>query len=458
MDIKDLITKYDIAVPRYTSYPTADKFYTQWSENDLKKYICSSNCNGESNVSIYIHIPFCPKRCHFCGCNTEIYPKKALIERYINSVLKEMDILLPLIDKVRKVTQISFGGGTPNSIDLKYIGAIVDKISQYLFISNNAEIAIECSPAYLRLKDIDELKSIGFNRISLGIQDFHDNVLKAINRAPSFLSEEDLINRMRTLGFKGINIDLVYGLPLQTHDSFMENIDRVISLLPDRLATFSYAHVPWVNSSQKILEQYSLPNSIDKLDMLTGTIQKLSATGLYTMIGMDHFALKEDMLSKAKREGLLKRNFQGYNTMETMGQVFAFGCSAISQLEDAFSQNEKNTINYILSIEKNIIPAVRGYNLSSNQKIVRHIIDKIMCNGSISLSSVADIFNTTVENIIKVTNFSTDKIISQIEDNLVSFDGNILSVSDQGMMIVRTIASAFDPMYDPHHLVHSRSI
>ncbi len=443
---KQLFQKYNVPVPRYTSYPPATSFRTGFENEIYIEQIKLSNSSEPENISIYIHIPFCTQRCHFCGCNTTFYQSEEKINRYVESIVKEINFIAQYIDKQRLVTQVSWGGGTPNSIDMKYIKRIMDVLKDKFSFADFAEIAIECSPAYLDFKDVDTLAETGFNRISLGIQDFHIEVLNAINRLPPKHDASEMLRYMKAKGFRGLNLDLVYGLPLQTPELFDENIRRVTELQPDRIATFSYAHVPWFNPAQKLLDKYKFPTADEKLQMLVSTIHLLSENG-YEVIGMDHFARKDDELAIAKQNKMLHRNFQGYNTRKTTGQVYAFGASGISQLDGCFTQNLKQIDQYIEAVETNHLAVERGYVLTKEEIMIRDTINEIMCNGYINFNEIATKHHLTVEGFLRITRFDPTKISDLLNDKLVELTDIDLKVTPAGMLIVRNVAVAFDPEF-----------
>ena len=374
---ENLIKKYSKTGPRYTSYPPATFFDENFSNFDFEKKIIQSNDENPQNISVYIHIPFCPQICHFCGCTTESGFTKPFLERYVDAVIKEITYVSKLINKNRKLTQIHWGGGTPNAISYKYIERITNKLYEVFDFSQNYEMAIECNPAHLEFRHIELLKKFGFNRISVGIQDFRDDVLSAINRKPSKLPIDDIIKKIKDEGFTGTNIDLVYGLPLQTVDSFKKTVEKAIDLNTERIVTFSYAHVPSVLPRQKILEKIGFPSSKEKALMYENSYEMFITSG-YVSIGMDHFSKPGDEFEIALKNKQLHRNFQGYCTRETTGQVYAFGASSISQLDSAYSQNIKNAAKYIAEIEKNNLAVFRGYSVIKEQKIVRDAINSIM--------------------------------------------------------------------------------
>jgi len=443
---ENLFQKYNVAVPRYTSYPPATSFHMGFNGDDFIEQIKLSNSAEPQNISVYIHIPFCTQRCHFCGCNTALSQSEDRIKRYIDAVIAEISHVAQFVDKKRLVTQVSWGGGTPNSIDLNYVREIMTALRSEFNFSDYAEIAMECSPAYLDFEDVDVLHQMGFNRISLGIQDFHQEVLDAINRRAPKHDVGEMLNYMKAKGFKGLNLDLVYGLPLQTLASFRENIQQIIELKPDRIATFSYAHIPWFNAAQKLLDKYAFPTPDEKLEMLVYAINEFTANG-YEVIGMDHFALRDDELAIAKQNGNLHRNFQGYNTKKTTGQVYAFGASGISQLNGCFAQNIKQYDKYIEAIEAGNLAIERGYVLSNEDTIIRDTINQIMCNGTLDFEQMAAKFNCSIEVFLNITKFDTTKISTLLEDKLVELADNKLFVKPEGMLIVRNVAVAFDPNF-----------
>jgi oxygen-independent coproporphyrinogen-3 oxidase len=447
----EFLDKYNKTGPRYTSYPPATSFSTDFTSADLLPAVIKSNDEQPESISIYIHIPFCPQLCHFCGCNTTAFESAAKIRRYIDCVLKEIDTVAANIDKSRKVSQIHWGGGTPNSINFDYLQEITEKIKSHFQFTDYPEIAIECSPAYLTMEDIDRLAAIGFNRVSMGIQDFNPEVLKAINRRGPKFPIEQVMERLRQNNFKGINLDLVYGLPLQTLESFKENIRKAIALSPDRIVTFSYAHVPWVNSNQTKMDATTMAGPEVKLQMLLAGYEIMTKSG-YEAIGMDHFAKPTDDLAIAKHNRKLHRNFQGYCTRETTGQVYAFGTSAISQLWGTYAQNLKNLHQYMDAIEATGLAIDRGYSMSKEEIIIREVINQVMCNGYLNFEDIALHLKTTVDEIISITKYNPAKLQPFIEDGLVEIVDENIHVSSDGMFVVRNIAMLFDP-----NLVNSTS-
>ena len=458
MDISsEFLQKYNVSGPRYTSYPPANFFNEGFTTSDYVKELGLSNQQKPENISIYIHIPFCPKRCHFCGCSTVIAQRKLVVERYIRALKTEIEKVASLLDKSRSVTQIHWGGGTPNSISMDYIREIMDWIRLQFVMDPNAEIAMECSPAYLDYKHIDQLHDMGFNRISLGIQDFREDVLNVVNRDVPRHPVKEVVEYLRTKGFRGINLDFIYGLPMQTLESFRNTIEQAIAIRPDRIVTFSYAHVPWVKAAQKQLEVIGLPDANDKMNLFLQATAQLTEAG-YCSIGIDHFTLPDDDLTKAFKGKQLHRNFQGYCTRETTGQVYAFGASSISQLYGAYAQNFKDITKYMDTVEATGFAIERGYRLNDEELLVRSVINAIMCNGLLNLDEIASDFGLTVAEVKTIVGFDPAKFESYISDGLMQLKDKEIRLSDRGFLCARNIAMAFDPALKTGEGIYSRTV
>lgn len=453
----EFLNKYNVSGPRYTSYPPANFFNNAFSVSDYIGELKASNTQTPKDISIYIHIPFCPCRCHFCGCSTVIAQKKSIVEQYIDAMKTEISNVASHLDLNRKVTQIHWGGGTPNSIEMAFIRDIMNHIRGIFTIAPKAEIAMECSPAYLEFSDIDELTKMGFNRMSLGIQDFREDVLKIVNRMGPKHPVQDIVAYLRTKGFRGINLDFIYGLPLQTAESFKETLKQAIAIRPDRIVTFSYAHVPWVKKAQKILEKTGLPGPEEKMEMLINTIAQLEEAG-YISIGIDHFVLPDDDLAIAYQEKKLHRNFQGYCTLETTGQVYGFGASAIGQFWGAYAQNIKEFPKYIEAIESTGYAIERGYKLNNEEQIIRTIVNNIMCNGVLSFDEVAAQFNLSGQDIKNLVRFNPKNFNDFIADGLMDLKDDQIRVHDKGFIFARNIAMALDPAFNQEENIYSKTV
>jgi oxygen-independent coproporphyrinogen III oxidase len=454
---RQLIQKYNKPVPRYTSYPPANFFSEDYSANDYLLAVKDSNSQAPDNISIYIHIPFCKKMCFYCGCNSCPMAKEDDVKAYIDALKKEINLVIPHILKTRKISQIHYGGGTPNAIPVHFL----EEINQLFFTSftfvTHPEIAIECHPAYLDELYINGLKQAGFNRFSLGFQDFNSDVLKAVNREPSLIPLNKLVDLIRKDGEYAINFDFIYGLPLQTKDSFLRSIDKAIQLKPDRLVTFSYAHVPWVNKAQNILEKKGLPTSEEKIDMTEAAFNLLEQNA-YKSIGMDHYVLETDDLYKAQQSGKLHRNFQGYCTRETTGQVYAFGVSAISQLNRVYAQNTKSIPDYIASINNEIIPINKGYQINDNEHVIKEFITQFMCNKTIHWNETAKALNTSVSNLKQLLSINEEQLLEFKKDGILEIKGESMTITENGLPFIRNVVATFDPLLKNSNKTFSKSV
>ncbi len=452
-----ILNKYNKPGPRYTSYPPATFFHDGANSESYQKMLVQSNSHQPENISLYIHIPFCRQLCHFCGCNTAGYPGGSLVEQYIDALIKEIHSVSQLIDTSRPLTQIHWGGGTPNAIHLSLVEKVMNELLAIYQPTPKAEIAMECNPAMLELEDIDQLAAMGFNRLSLGIQDFNDDVLKLVNRKPSKHPVEALVARMKANKMDGVNIDLIYGLPGQTPESFQKSIEKAISIGPDRLVTFSYAHVPWVKAAQKVLEKHGLPSTEDKLAMFELAYTLLTQNG-YEAIGMDHYAKPHDELSIALKNKKLHRNFQGYCTRETTGQVYGFGATSIAQLQGGYYQNIKDTRKYIELINSTGFAVERGYELTTIDAIRRTVINEIMCNGLVEFDKLAADYEISIDELKEITGFSMERLAPYIQDNLLETDGKTLRLLENGFLVVRNIAMEFDPLLNKKTGMYSKTV
>ena len=444
----DLLKKYNYPVPRYTSYPPANFFREGYTGNQFEEAIRQSNHWLPENISFYVHIPFCPKRCHFCGCNSFAINQKETIHAYIQALKTEIGMVLPLLDKSRQVTQIHYGGGTPNAIPAHYLKEINQLFFSAFQLTEQAEIAIECNPAHITYEQLDELKEAGFNRFSLGIQDFDEEVLKAVNRDPSKLPVEDIMSYLRKGNQPaGINLDFIFGLPRQTVSGFATAIEKAIQLRPDRLVTFSYAHVPWAFPNQKNMDEQKLPSQTDKTRMFEEASTLLTKNG-YTAIGFDHFALESDELARAHLNRSLHRNFQGYCTRETTGQVYAFGVTAISQLQGVYAQNIKTIRPYVECINRNELPVFKGYELNRQEMMIRELITELLCNRRIIWDELARRFNLTREEFKTLLNYDETQLDRFRSDGLIRYNDEQLEMTDEGLLFTRIVAASFDPLLE----------
>ncbi|MCW3807693.1 oxygen-independent coproporphyrinogen III oxidase [Plebeiibacterium marinum] len=455
---KQLLEKYNVPVPRYTSYPPANHFTSDFNKNDYVALIEGSNHDNPTHIAFYIHIPFCAQICFYCGCNALKMENQSVISGYVEAVKKEIQMLSKYIDKSRKVSQIHYGGGTPNAIKSEFIQEINRTIFKEFGLLDHAEIAIECNPALLSYKYIDALLEVGFNRFSIGIQDFNTEVLENVNRKPSALPVKDIVDYIKGKDDQiTINLDFIYGLPGQDVNNFSSTIKKAIEVKPDRLVTFSYAHVPWMKENQKILEEKGLPTADEKMDMFMAAYNLLTDAG-YVSIGLDHYALPEDELCVALNEHQLHRNFQGYCTKKTTGQVYAVGVSGISQLSGGYAQNTKDLKAYITGIEQWQFPIEKGLEVSFEQKIIRMVINELMCNKFVNWLNVAYTFDISDIQVKKVVLYSYEKLLGFKEDGLIEFDDNQVKITENGSLYIRNIVAALDPALNNNQRMYSKSL
>lgn len=455
--MRELLKKYNIRAPRYTSYPPANRFTEEFAREDAIRLIDQSNQEKPSNISLYFHFPYCPQTCYFCGCNSWLQKDDQQSDIYMAGLLKEVSFVLDRLNPERELTQIHWGGGTPNSMDYRLLERVMTTVLKRVRVSEKAEIAIECNPAYLTLEQISDLRRMGFNRLSLGIQDFDQKVLDAVNRKASLLPVESLMEQIRKENYKGVNFDFIYGLPLQTPHSFLSALDRALAMQPDRLVTFSYAHVPWVKAEQKRLESYWIPEAEQKLDMLIGGMEKMTAHG-YRMIGMDHYAHPDDDLAKASLIGQLHRNFQGYCTRETTGQVYAFGASSISQLTHAYVQNIRHPEKYLEQISSEGYAGQRGYVLSEKEMVIREAITEIMCNGYLNFAELGKRFRSDAELMRRILKYDAGRFADLEADRLLNATNDELILTLPGKLMSRVVAMRLDPLIGEETTGFSRTI
>jgi oxygen-independent coproporphyrinogen-3 oxidase len=375
----------------------------------------------------------------------------------VRALHAEIDLLLPLLDKNRLISQIHYGGGTPTALPLHYLHELNDHLFSAFSTIEQPEIAIECHPGYLKADDWRTLTQCGFNRYSIGVQDFDEAVLKTVNRRPSLLPMEEIFDLLRATDAH-INIDLLYGLPGQTADSFTRSIRRVIGLRPDRVVTFSYAHVPWVNSRQLILEKAGLPSGDEKSRMFVRASELLQEAG-YVRIGMDHFVLPDDELNTALHTHRLHRNFQGYCTRRTTAQVYAFGATGISQLDTAYMQNSKTIDEYIETIlQQHDFCIKKGYTLTRDERLTRAVIEMLMCNYCIHWDELAERTGVTVDELKAATNYREEQMLDFQRDGLLTFDAHRIEMTSADSPFVRNVAASLDRLMEHNHLSFSKPI
>lgn len=442
--IQDLLQKYNVPVPRYTSYPPANYFNDTFTNKEYEEAILASNQTQPEHISFYIHIPFCRHLCHYCGCNSFPMMKPDVVDNYLSALHKEIDKVINLLSPGRKIAQIHYGGGTPTALPVERLKELNEHLLSGFSPIDQPEIAIECHPGYLDENYWMELTKAGFNRFSLGMQDFNEQVLKTVNRRPSLLPVETIFQILRESNVR-INMDFIYGLPHQSEVSFAETISHAAELHPDRLVTFSYAHVPWVNKQQLILEKAGLPASEEKSRMYTAAQNILGNAG-YKPIGLDHFVLEDDELYTALLNGQLHRNFQGYCTRRTTGQVYAFGVTGISQLSTAYTQNSKDINEYIERTENGSFAISKGYALNRDEQITREVIEVLMCNYNLNWQELADRLALPVSEVKAATAYNEARLCELANDGIIEFDSQHIQITPEGSLFVRNVAASLDKL------------
>ncbi len=450
----DLVQKYNVVGPRYTSYPPATKFTDALTWPGLAEKILENN-KTERDLSLYFHIPFCETLCWFCGCTTVITLNHSQGQTYINYLEKEVAQMATLINPRRKVVQLHFGGGSPTFLAPDEIRRLGDIIRKHFTFSADIEAGVEIDPRRLTRDHVVALREIGFNRASLGVQDFDPAVQEAVHRIQPREMTQQTIDWLREMEFGSINLDLIYGLPHQTVESFNRTLDVVLDMKPDRLAVFSYAHVPWIKPAQKILEQKVLPAPETKLQLLKNVIERLTENNRYIYIGMDHFAQPKDELVLAQRNKTLQRNFQGYSTRGN-ADIYSFGMSAISQVPDAYWQNEKDLLKYYAALDSGKVPLTRGYVVSEEDKIRRETIMRVMCDLGLDYAAMSqrlgiDFLSHFEREIESLAGFEADGLVKRSQAGF--------EVTDMGRLFIRNIAMCFDNTLAPAgERKHSRTI
>ena len=436
-----LVEKYDRPGPRYTSYPTAPQFHQAFAEDDYKRAAALSNQAPAKPLSIYIHIPFCKSLCYYCACNKIITQKTHRAVEYLDYLKREIALQAALFDRSRKLTQLHLGGGTPTYLTSEQLSELMSCLREHFNLdeSDNHEFSIEVDPRTIDTARIAELRTQGFNRLSFGVQDFDEKVQAAVNRLQSEQQVYDLVAAARAAKFKSVSVDLIYGLPLQTVASFDTTLSKIIALRPDRIAAYSYAHLPELVRAQRLIRREDMPPPERKLELLELTIARLTAAG-YVYIGMDHFALPDDELVIAREKGTLQRNFQGYST-HAQCDLIGLGVSSIGMVADSYSQSVKELSQYYARIDQGLLPVHRGYRLNDDDRLRREVIVDLMCHGRIDFAKIeanhAIVFREYFAEAL-------EKLAEPVADGLVQISDTAVILLPQGQLMMRNVAMAFD--------------
>jgi oxygen-independent coproporphyrinogen-3 oxidase len=457
-DLDALIRRYDRPGPRYTSYPTAVEFHDRFGATDYEARLADAAARRDEPLSLYLHIPFCEVRCAYCGCAVIATKKRDVAATYLDYLGREVEKLADALDGRRRVVQYHWGGGTPTYLDVRQIARLDALVRRRFDIAPDAEQAIEIDPRVTSREQLVLLRGLGFNRLSFGVQDFSEPVQQAIQRRQSEHETRALFHFARESGFGSINFDLVYGLPRQTPDSFRRTLASVADMLPDRIAVYSYAHVPWLRPNQKAIDPIDLPDADTKRALLGCAIEAFTAAG-YDPIGMDHFALPDDDLALAARERRLHRNFMGYTTRPASDSVAA-GVSAIGDVRGAFAQNHKSLARYYQALDGGQFPIERGYALTDDDRVRRYVITELMCNFRVGFEQVAARFGVTAGDYFASELEALAAPEGPARDGLLEIGDDGLTVTPLGRLFVRNICMAFDTYLAAHRgrPVFSRTI
>jgi oxygen-independent coproporphyrinogen-3 oxidase len=434
-----LIRKYDASGPRYTSYPTADRFVEAFGETQLTQWLARRNIGGFSQpLSLYVHLPFCESVCYYCACNKVVTRDHGRSTKYIKYLERELALLAPRLDARAPLASMHWGGGTPNFLSRDEMTTLIGAVESRFTRDRKTEYSIELDPRYAAPGDLAFLAGLGFNRVSLGVQDFDPAVQKAVHRVQSVEATRRAIQEARASGFKSVNLDLIYGLPKQTLDSFNRTLDQVLLLDPDRIALYSYAHLPKVFMPQRRIAEADLPSAESKLQLMTLAVGRLSRAG-YLYIGMDHFARPDDELAVAQTLGQLQRSFQGYATHA--GDLIGLGLSAIGQLGPTYYQNQKDLERYCAALDAGRLPVLRGVELTADDLARRAVIHALMCEFRVSLEAIE------LSHLVDFRAYfgpELEELKRLADDGLVELQPDWIVVTPKGRLLVRSICMVFD--------------
>lgn len=435
----ELLQRYNQPVPRYTSYPTAPQFSEAVTVPAWEQAVASRGQRANP-WSLYFHIPFCRSLCFYCACNKIITPTQSRSFPYLDHLFQELDLVSSKLNQNdRQVSQIHLGGGTPTFLTPRQLTDLWHRINDHFQLQSDGEYGIEIDSRAADCNTIKHLSELGFNRMSFGIQDFDPEVQKAINRIQSTKDTFDQINTARAHGVSSVNVDLIYGLPLQTIQSFSRTLDTVISERPDRIAVYGYAHLPQMFRAQRQIEKHDLPSEQEKLALLELAINKFRAAG-YEYIGMDHFALPGDELARAKREGSLQRNFQGYSTRQEC-DMLGFGVTSIGKVANLYYQNLKTEKEYFMALDKGQLPITKGYELTGDDTLRRSIIMKLMCQGNLDLKAFEQ---ESGYSFFQYFAKEIPELLQLAEDRLINLNDWQIEITRKGQLLLRNICHVFD--------------
>lgn len=436
----DILQRFDVPGPRYTSYPTADRFKKEFGPKEYAEVLSSrATVSPEAALSLYVHIPFCSNICYYCGCNKEITKDHSKSAQYIETLGKECDLIKDVMTGTHTVEQLHFGGGSPTFLEHDEIAQVMETLTSRFPLEENAEVSIEVDPRCCDPKKVETLAKAGFNRMSVGQQDFDNRVQIAVNRIQPFEMTKATMDAARANGFGSINMDLIYGLPFQSQDSFNVTLDKVLELSPDRIALYHYAHLPEHFKAQRRINAEDLPSTPEKVQIMLNAIRRLTSSG-YHFIGMDHFAKDSDTLSQAQENGTLQRNFQGYSTKPECDMV-ALGVSSISKVAGCYAANARDLPTYYERINNGELATIRGYALNDDDKLRAKVIMNLMCQFAVNKAQIEDEFGIKFDEYFayelrNLEHFAKEGLCELSKDKIV--------VTPKGKLLVRAVAMNFD--------------
>lgn len=437
---EQLIERYDLAGPRYTSYPTAPQFHEAFSQSSLFRAIVRSNI-AHRPLSLYFHIPFCESLCYYCGCNKIVTHNKGRSLPYVQRMIQELSLYADLFEPGKQVQQLHWGGGTPTFISDKEMSLLMNASRRLFNFSDDdsGEFSIEIHPGQVSADTMNHLRQLGFNRVSMGVQDFDEEVQRAVNRFNTFEQVASLTKALRQQQYRSISMDLIYGLPLQSQQSLQNTLQQVIDLGPDRLSLFNYAHLPHLFKSQRLIREQDLPSASAKMDMLQSTIETLQNAG-YVYIGMDHFAKPDDPLAKAQQQGKLQRNFQGYSTHGNC-DLLALGVSSISMIDNVYVQNAKDLNSYQQKMDMGLLPIAKGFTLNQEDLLRRFVINQLICHFDLAFKDIERQFDIDPRSHFR---HALEQLQSMEKDGLLEINSRGIQVFSKGRLLIRRICMVFD--------------
>lgn len=446
----DLLERYGRKqVPRYTSYPPAN----HWKTLDDRAAIERTFASVRRPVSLYVHVPFCKSLCYYCGCNMLIEHRGALVERYLGAIERELALVSSAMPAKREVVQLHLGGGTPTHLTPAQLTRLIEAVQRHFPFERSAEVSLEVHPPVTTRAQLETLAGLGFNRLSMGVQDFDPLVQQRVNRIQSFELTRALVETARSLGFVSVNLDLMYGLPLQTVERFSKTLELVKAIGPDRLALFGYAHMPSIKKHQRVIQSEELPTAEGRLALLELAIERLEDAG-YVAIGLDHFARRHDELVRARIEGTLRRNFMGYTTCKD-SEVIAFGPSAISEIDGTFLQNQHDVHRWCEVLERGASSITRGWQPSKDDQVRRTLIMQLFCQLDVDTRAFSAGFGIEFEDYFRE---ELVKLGELERDGLVEREPGRLRLTPDGQLLLRNVASIFDNYLKGPPKVHAPAV